>query len=95
VGKTMVARMAGSLVKAAGLPQLLTYSVDEYVDRAIFFANNPQEVKSMSKHLIENRLNLPLFDTEKFVTYLEKAYVQMAQMTWSGQDLLAIKLESQ
>ncbi len=92
VGKTMVARMAGSLVKAAGLPELLTYSLDEYVERAVHYATYPAELKALRQRLIEQRSNVPLFDTSRFVRNLENAYEQMAQKSWAGQQLTAITL---
>jgi protein O-GlcNAc transferase len=93
VGETMVARMAGSLVKAAGLPELLTYTVDEYIERAIHYAQNPEELLLMRKRLVEQRLKVPLFDTKRFVHHLESAYEQMAQQSWAGQALDAITVE--
>lgn len=92
VGKTMVARMAGSLVKAAGLPELLTYSADEYVERAAHFASHPKELAALRLRLVEQRLSVPLFDTKRFVRHLESAYEQMAQQSWAGQELTAITL---
>ena len=92
VGKTMVARMAGSLVKAAGLPELLTYSVDEYVERAVHYATHPAELAALRLRLVEQRFNVPLFDTHRFVQHLEHAYEQMAQKSWAGQELTAITL---
>ena len=92
VGKTMVARMAGSLVKAAGLPELLTYSADEYVERAAHFATHPKELAALRLRLVEQRFNVPLFDTHRFVRHLEHAYEQMAQKSWAGQELTAITL---
>lgn len=77
VGKTMVARMGGSNVKAAGLPELITYSKEEYIERAIYYAEHPVELAQLRKRLENNRLNLPLFDTPKFVKHLEHALVAM------------------
>jgi predicted O-linked N-acetylglucosamine transferase (SPINDLY family) len=84
VGNTMVARMAGSLVKAAGLPELLTYSMNEYIERAIHYASHPYELGLLRKRLIENRSSVPLFDTQGFVLHLESAFTQMVQLTWAG-----------
>jgi predicted O-linked N-acetylglucosamine transferase (SPINDLY family) len=80
------------LVKAAGLPELLTYSVDEYVDKAIHYAQNPEELLLLRKRLVEQRFKAPLFDTCKFVQHLENSYEQMAQKSWTGQALTAITL---
>ena len=94
VGNTMVARMAGSLVKAAGLPEMLTYSVDEYVERAVHYAMHPAELVVLRQRLIDQRFDVPLFDTRRFVRHLEVAYEQMAQKSWAGQALTAISVEA-
>lgn len=90
VGKTMVSRMAGSIVKAARLPELITYSVDEYVERAIHFASHPEELAVLKNRLLEQRLDVPLFNTKAFVKHLENAYEQIVQKSWTGQELTAI-----
>jgi protein O-GlcNAc transferase len=90
VGKTMVARMAGSLVSNAGLPEMLAYSVDEYIEKAVYYATHPVELGALRKRLIDTRMTAPLFDTERFVRYLENAYEQMAKKSWAGEPLTAI-----
>jgi protein O-GlcNAc transferase len=95
VGKTMVARMGGSNVKAAGLPELITYSKEEYVERAVYYAKHPTELAQLRKRLVDNRLNLPLFDTAKFVKHLEHAFEMMAKQSWAGNDLMAISIDNE
>jgi protein O-GlcNAc transferase len=95
VGETMVARMSGSILKAACLPELITYSFDEYVSRAVYYANHPQELSGLRQRLNERRLQLPLFDTRSFVKDLENAYTQIAKLAWAGEDLVAIDSRSQ
>ena len=94
VGNTMVARMAGSLVKAAGLPELLAYSLDEYVSKAVHLGSHPLELLALRQRLTEQRMSVPLFDTSQFVRYLESAYEQMAQKSWAGLELIAIDIEA-
>lgn len=94
VGKTMVARMGGSNVKAAELPELITYSSEEYIERAIYYAKHPSELAELRKRLVDNRLNLPLFDTPKFVKHLEHAFEIMAKQSWAGNDLMEISIEN-
>ncbi len=90
IGNTMVARMAGSLVQAAKLPELIAYSLDEYIQKAVYYATHPQELTVLRQRLITKRDQLPLFDTPRFVKDLENAYSQMAQMAWAGEPLTAI-----
>lgn len=92
VGKTMVARMAGSLVKAAGLPEMLAYSVDDYVAKAVHYAQSPDELTVLRRRLTEQRMTLPLFDTRRFVLHLENAYEQMAHKSWAGEELTPINV---
>lgn len=92
VGNTMVARMSGSLVQAAKLPELITYSLDEYVQKAVYYATHPLELALLRQRLIANRLQLPLFDTPNFVQNLEGAYTQMAQLSWNGAPPQAITM---
>jgi predicted O-linked N-acetylglucosamine transferase (SPINDLY family) len=94
VGKTMVSRMAGSLVKAAGLPELLTYSVDEYVEKAIYLATHQDELRDLRTRLNAQRLKMPLFNTKKFVRHLEQAYKQMAFQASQGTEFKAITLSA-
>ena len=39
-----------------------------------------------------NRLNVPLFNTAKFVKDLENAYKQIAQMSWAGEELKPVTI---
>ena len=94
VGRTMVARMAGSLVKAAGLPEMISYSIDEYVARAVHYASHPEELAALRRRLIEQRFKLPLFDTERFVRDLESAYIQIAHQSWAGKELTSIQINA-
>ena len=93
VGHSMVARMAGSLVNAAELPELITYSIDEYIDRAIYYAQHEDELAALRKRLIDNKLKLPLFNTSQFVKALESAFEQMAAKSWAGLELTAISIQ--
>ena len=92
VGNTMVARMAGSLVQAADLPELISYSLDEYIQKAVYYATHTQELAVLRQRLITKRDQLPLFNTPRFVKDLENAYSQMAKMAWAGEPLTAITL---
>lgn len=95
VGNTMVARMAGSLLKAAELPELITYSIGEYIERAIYYALHEDELAVLRKRLIDNRLKLPLFATSQFVRHLENAFEQMASLSWAGHELVELNIKNE
>ena len=46
-GQTFAGRVAGSLLKAAGLPELVTYSLEEYEALALRLAQNPAQLADM------------------------------------------------
>ena len=79
MGETFASRYAASLLKAIGLPELVTDTQVEYEAFAIELAFNPAKLKNIKKRLENNRLTTPLFDTASFTKYIEKAYTKMYQ----------------
>jgi predicted O-linked N-acetylglucosamine transferase (SPINDLY family) len=76
-GDTFASRVAGSLLKAANLEELITYSLEEYQNKALSLAHNPSELKRIKATLSIQNSKLPLFDTAHFVTDLERHYQSM------------------
>jgi predicted O-linked N-acetylglucosamine transferase (SPINDLY family) len=76
-GSTFAARVAGSLLSAAGLPELITYSLEEYEARALHLLRNPADLAGIRAKLARNRETMALFDTPAFARTLEAAYLQM------------------
>jgi predicted O-linked N-acetylglucosamine transferase (SPINDLY family) len=76
-GETFASRVAGSLLKAVGLPELITYSLADYEARAVHLAGNPSELAELRRRLSENRLSAPLFDSVRYTRHLEHAYRMM------------------
>jgi predicted O-linked N-acetylglucosamine transferase (SPINDLY family) len=77
-GETFVSRVAGSLLTAIGLPELITRSLSEYEATALRLARSPFELAGLRERLAKNRLTAPLFDSERYARHLERAY----QMMW-------------
>lgn len=77
LGGAFSGRVAGSLLKAVGLPELIVHSHEEYQAWAIELASNPMRLSEIKAKLAENRLTHPLFDTAKFTRYIEEAYKKM------------------
>jgi predicted O-linked N-acetylglucosamine transferase (SPINDLY family) len=73
-GNTFPGRVAASLLNAAGLPELITYSDEEYIDKAIRFALNPTELKLINQRLDVIRESSQLFNSKKYTKDLEHAY---------------------
>jgi protein O-GlcNAc transferase len=73
-GETFASRMAGSLLCAVGLPELVTTSVSEYENLARQLARDPVRLTAIKPTLARNRDSYPLFDTARFTRHLESAY---------------------
>ena len=84
-GETFASRVAGSLLTAIGLPELITHSLADYEVMAVRLARKPSEVARLRKRLEKNRLTAPLFDSERFTRHLEKAYRRMWEIYCRGE----------
>ena len=73
-GDTFSARVAGSLLKAAGLTELITYTLQDYENKALYLSKNTAELQAMKQKLLAEKMTSPLFDTAKFALSLEKIY---------------------
>ena len=74
IGETFPGRVAASLLKAVGLPELITNSQEEYIDLAINLANDPQRLCTIRNKLSENRLTISLFNSTLFTKHIEAGY---------------------
>jgi protein O-GlcNAc transferase len=80
-GSTYVGRMAGALLTAAGLPELIMTSLEAYERLALQLATAPGLLPGLRQKLARNRRTMPLFDIARFTRDLEAAYQQMWE-TW-------------
>ena len=77
LGKGFAARVAGSILSAVGLSELITDSEQAYEALAIELANRPDLLAKIVSKLETNRLTQPLFDSVMYTRHLECGY-QMA-----------------
>ena len=77
VGNTFAGRVAGSLLRAVGLPELVTQSLHDYETLALKLARAPALLAELRDRLARNRATAPLFDLERFRRHLEVAYLTM------------------
>jgi predicted O-linked N-acetylglucosamine transferase (SPINDLY family) len=77
LGESFASRVAGSLLNAIGMPELITTSHEEYEALAITLGNDPQRIKAMKQKLEHNKLTTPLFDSTLFTKNIENLYEQM------------------
>jgi len=84
-GATFASRVAGSLLHAVGLPELVTGSLAEYEALALQLTREPQLLASLRDRLARNRGICPLFDTARFTRHIEVAYTTMWQRAERGE----------
>jgi protein O-GlcNAc transferase len=83
-GESFAARVAASLLRAAGVPELITTTPEAYETLARELAADPRRLAQLTERLRGTRLEVPLFDTELFTRHLEDAYVQMYERSIRG-----------
>ncbi|GMN25847.1 hypothetical protein TIFTF001_001078 [Ficus carica] len=81
----MATRVAGSLCLATGLgDEMIVSSMREYEEKAVSLALNRPKLQALTNKLKAARLHCPLFDTERWVRNLERAYLKMWNLHCSG-----------
>lgn len=83
-GETFVSRVAGSLLNALGMRELVTTSLGDYEAMALRLARDPKHLANLRSRLQSNRTGSALFDGGQFAKGLEKAYVAMWEIYVSG-----------
>jgi protein O-GlcNAc transferase len=91
-GETFASRVAGSLLTAVGLPELVAGSLADYEALALALARDPARLAELRARLGRNRSTSPLFDTPQFARNLEAAYLEMWRIRASGSPPRAIEL---
>ncbi|MEO5351701.1 MAG: tetratricopeptide repeat protein [Magnetococcus sp. XQGC-1] len=83
-GETFASRVAGSLLVNVGLPELITYSLEEYESLALELAHNPERLAAIRQRLHANLPTAPLFDSPRFTRSMEAAFELMWQRFQAG-----------
>ena len=76
-GKSFAGRVGASLLHAVGMPELITYTEQEFEDRAVDLAMHPEKLTVLKAKLAKNRLTTPLFDTKLYTKHFESAIIEI------------------
>lgn len=85
VGDAFPARVGASLLRAAGLPELVTTSLADYEELAHALAMNPDRLAALRQRLVEQRMTCALFDTARSARNMERAFALMLERHRTGQ----------
>jgi predicted O-linked N-acetylglucosamine transferase (SPINDLY family) len=78
-GRSFAARVCGSLVRAAGVPELVCDTPEAYVETAVALAENPEQLRSYRDRLEAGRGSCVLFDMDRLVDKLMGLYQTMCE----------------
>jgi predicted O-linked N-acetylglucosamine transferase (SPINDLY family) len=76
-GATFASRAGESLLRAAGLPELVAGDPDAFVRAAAALGNDRRSLAGLKDKLRAHRQTAPLFDTASRVRQLEAAFAEM------------------
>ncbi|WP_395699051.1 tetratricopeptide repeat protein [Aquabacterium sp.] len=77
-GRSYISRMAGSLLTAVGLPDLVTDNLADYRKLAIAIGRQPARAASYKRYLAEQGRSSPLFDLPQLVRDIETEFERLA-----------------
>ncbi len=85
IGENFVGRGCASLLRAAGLAELVTDTAAAYEALALRLAQSPDELAAVRRKLRDNKKTAALFDRERYTRGLEAAYTRMIALHRAGQ----------
>ena len=92
-GQSFPGRVAASLLRAIGMPDLITDDLEAYERLAMRIASEPAVLGELRERLRRNRLSHPLFDTDRYRRYIETAYVRMWEYWQRGEGPASFSVE--
>jgi hypothetical protein len=84
-GRCFASRVCGSLVRSAGLPELVVDSAQAYVDKAVEIGGDRAKAQALRDRLAANRDTCVLFDMDLLAGKLEELYGEMIAEYRAGQ----------
>jgi predicted O-linked N-acetylglucosamine transferase (SPINDLY family) len=83
-GSTFPSRVAGSVLRAVGMPELIADDLDGYFDLALRLANDPASLAETKAKLARNRAGAALFDVAAYTRDLEGLFQSMCRRRSAG-----------
>ncbi len=84
-GSGFASRVAASVLNAVGLGELAFETVDDYRRAILVLAQEPGLLATYRRHLSEQRMQLPLFDTPRYAQELGALFTRMVLRWRAGQ----------
>ncbi|MFO1395977.1 MAG: tetratricopeptide repeat protein [Burkholderiales bacterium] len=84
LGSTFAGRVAGSVVRAAGLPDLVAENLADYEALALRLATHPDALAAVRARLLAQRGTCALFASDRYRQHLEVAFATMCERAAAG-----------
>ena len=76
-GNTLASRVASALLTTLGCPELIAESREDYLNKVVHYATNPDALRAIQLKVRRQRVRSPLFDTSLLTHNLERAFLAM------------------
>ncbi len=86
-GKTFSARMCTSVLRSAGLNELIAPTPAGYIEQAVAWSQDPEGLRTLRQRLTRSVGSSRLFDTARTARQLESLYRQMKDLKLAGTPL--------
>jgi protein O-GlcNAc transferase len=83
-GTAFAGRVAASLLRSVGLPELVTHSLADYEAAALRLATDAPRLRALRDRLAQNRTTFPLFNADRLRRHIEAAYTMMCKLQRDG-----------
>jgi predicted O-linked N-acetylglucosamine transferase (SPINDLY family) len=93
LGESSFGRIAGSVLMALGMPELVAASLQEYEAQAVRIGLDSGYAKTLKDKLERNRKEAPLFDTARLTRHMERAYERMHERVQQGVEPQGFEVE--
>ena len=94
-GQSFAGRVATSLLRAMGMPDLVTHDLEAYERLALRIASEPPTLHDLRTRLLRNRSSYPLFDTDRYRRHIEAAYARMWERWQRGEAPASFAVETE
>jgi protein O-GlcNAc transferase len=84
-GSAFPGRVGASLLSSAGLPELVTHSLEDYEALAAKLATDSPRLQAIRGTLEKNQTSCPLFDIDRLRRHIEAAYATMWEICRRGE----------
>jgi predicted O-linked N-acetylglucosamine transferase (SPINDLY family) len=92
-GTSFAGRVATSLLRACGMPELSVASLPEYEQLALRLARSPAELGEYRRRAASARRAAPLFDTQRYCDHFEAALLEIHRRRLCGEAPRPLEVE--